>query len=79
MKINGINQPNLEFIEIEQEEGDRITGLVLLTIKALAQYRTNINDLANNIKLLPIDKQRRDFLQEVANELSRKYLIIWRN
>jgi len=56
MKINGINMLILEFIEIEEEEGDRITGLVLLTIKALAQYRTNINDLANNIKLLPIDK-----------------------
>jgi hypothetical protein len=57
---------DLEFIEIEEQEGDRITNLVLLLIEALVQYQTNVNDLANHIKLLRLDKERRDFLQEVS-------------
>lgn len=71
MKINGTPLTYAEFIEIDEQEGDRITAIVLTAIKALVQYQTNPNDLANHLKLLKLDKEQREFLQEVIPSQSR--------
>lgn len=52
---------------------------MLAAIKALVQYQTNANDIVNHLKLIKIDKERREFLQEVSITIRRKSPAAWRS
>ena len=40
-----------------------MTASVLRIINALVQYRTNVNDLGQHVKLLRLDKERTEYLR----------------
>ena len=58
-----MNYLNLEFIEIEEEEGDKMTAILLRMIEALVQYRTNRGDLVTYVKLIKLDKEKTEYLR----------------
>jgi hypothetical protein len=59
MKLHGRIWFNLEFIQIEEEKGDKITRICLSLITTLAKYRSTSKELDSDLRLLQLSKEKK--------------------